>query len=105
MKNILAYILTPIYYLVFGLLLAIFHPVQMIGWHVWGYEGQKRGCGNTEYFNYQKSVGIGQQNKIHWAGKIPQGKPLIIVSNHQSQYDIPPVVWYFKKITQVHLKN
>ena len=28
--------------------------------------------------------------------KLPQGKPLIIVSNHQSQYDIPPVVWGFR---------
>ena len=29
--------------------------------------------------------------------KLPQGKPLIIVSNHQSQYDIPPVVVGFRK--------
>ncbi len=29
--------------------------------------------------------------------KLPKGKPLIIVSNHQSQYDIPPVVWGFRK--------
>jgi 1-acyl-sn-glycerol-3-phosphate acyltransferase len=25
------------------------------------------------------------------------GKPLIIVANHQSTYDIPPIIWYLKK--------
>jgi len=29
--------------------------------------------------------------------KLPKDCPLIIVSNHQSQYDIPPVVWGFRK--------
>ena len=25
------------------------------------------------------------------------GKPLIIVANHQSTYDIPPIIWHLKK--------
>jgi 1-acyl-sn-glycerol-3-phosphate acyltransferase len=97
MKNILAYILTPIYYLVFGLLLAIFHPVQMIGWHVWGYEGQKRAVEILNILIIKSQWVLGNRTKFIGLEKIPQGKPLIIVSNHQSQYDIPPVVWYFKK--------
>lgn len=28
---------------------------------------------------------------------LPQDRPLIIVANHQSMYDIPPVVWGFRK--------
>jgi len=28
---------------------------------------------------------------------IPKNTPLIIVSNHQSMYDIPPIIWYMKK--------
>jgi 1-acyl-sn-glycerol-3-phosphate acyltransferase len=97
MKNILAYILTPIYYLVFGLLLAIFHPVQMIGWHVWGYEGQKRAVEILNILIIKSQWVLGNRTKFIGLEKIPQDKPLIIVSNHQSQYDIPPVVWYFKK--------
>jgi 1-acyl-sn-glycerol-3-phosphate acyltransferase len=96
MKNILAYILTPIYYLVFGLLLAIFHPVQMIGWHVWGYEGQKRAVEILNILIIKSQWVLGNRTKFIGLEKIPQDKPLIIVSNHQSQYDIPPVVWYFK---------
>ncbi len=29
--------------------------------------------------------------------KLPKGRPLIIVSNHQSTYDIPPIIWYLRK--------
>jgi 1-acyl-sn-glycerol-3-phosphate acyltransferase len=97
MKNILAYILTPIYYLVFGLLLAIFHPVQMIGWHVWGYEGQKRAVEILNILIIKSLWILGNRTEFIGLEKIPQDKPLLIVSNHQSQYDIPPVVWYFKK--------
>jgi 1-acyl-sn-glycerol-3-phosphate acyltransferase len=29
--------------------------------------------------------------------KLPLNRPLIIASNHQSTYDIPPLIWYFRK--------
>ena len=28
---------------------------------------------------------------------IPKNKPLIIVANHQSMYDIPPIIWYMRE--------
>ena len=28
---------------------------------------------------------------------IPKGIPLILVCNHQSMYDIPPIIWYMRK--------
>ncbi len=28
---------------------------------------------------------------------IPTDKPLIITTNHQSMYDIPPIIWYMRK--------
>ena len=28
---------------------------------------------------------------------IPRDRPLIIVSNHQSMYDIPPIIWHMRK--------
>ena len=97
MKKILAFVLTPVYYLVFGLLLVIFHPIQMICWNVWGYKAQKR---TVEILNYLiiKSLWIlGTRVTFQGFEKIPPGKPLIIISNHQSQYDIPPVVVGFRK--------
>lgn len=29
--------------------------------------------------------------------QIPSDRPLIIVTNHQSMYDIPPIIWYMRK--------
>lgn len=29
--------------------------------------------------------------------KLPTDRPLIIVTNHQSMYDIPPIIWYMRK--------
>lgn len=29
--------------------------------------------------------------------EIPSGRPLIIVTNHQSMFDIPPLIWYMRK--------
>ncbi|WP_317044137.1 lysophospholipid acyltransferase family protein [Maribacter cobaltidurans] len=28
---------------------------------------------------------------------IPTDRPLIVVTNHQSMYDIPPIIWYMRK--------
>ena len=28
---------------------------------------------------------------------MPESGPLIIVTNHQSMYDIPPLIWYLRK--------
>lgn len=96
MKTILGYILTPIYYLVFGLLLAIFHPIQMLGWKFFGYPGQKRAVEILNIFIIRSLWILGSSVKFYGFEKLPKGKPLIIVSNHQSQYDIPPIVWAFR---------
>lgn len=29
--------------------------------------------------------------------ELPSNRPLIIVTNHQSMYDIPPLIWYMRK--------
>jgi 1-acyl-sn-glycerol-3-phosphate acyltransferase len=97
MKNILAYILTPVYYLVFGFLLGFFHPIQVICWHVFGYRGQKRAVEILNILIIKSLWILGNSTKFIGFEKLPKDKPLIIVSNHQSQYDIPPVVWGFRK--------
>ena len=110
MKKILSYILTPIYYLVFGLLLAVFHPVQVISWNIWGYPGQKRAVEILNYLIIKSLIILGSSPKFNGFEKLPKNKPLIIVSNHQSQYDIPPIVVGFREhypkfISKIELGN
>jgi len=97
MKKVLGYILSPIYLLVFGLILGIFHPIQVVCWKVWGYPAQKRAVDIMNFLMIKSLIILGSRVKFKGFENLPKECPLIIVSNHQSQYDIPPVVWGFRK--------
>jgi len=97
MKKIFGYILSPIYLLVFGLLIGIFHPIQVVCWNMWGYPALKRAAEIMSYLIIKSLIILGSRVEFKGFEKLPQNRPLIIVSNHQSQYDIPPVVWGFRK--------
>lgn len=97
MKKILSYILTPVYLIVFGLLLLIFHPIQVITRAIWGYPVRKKAVDVLNY-GLLYSLGIlGTRITFKGLEKIPQGRPLIIVANHQNTLDIPAVIIGFKK--------
>lgn len=40
---------------------------------------------------------LGTRYSIRGASKIPLDRPIIFVSNHQSMYDIPPMIWFLRK--------
>jgi 1-acyl-sn-glycerol-3-phosphate acyltransferase len=97
MKKILSYILTPVYLLIFGLLLVVFHPIQMLTNWIWGYPVRKR---SVDVMNYGLLYGLwilGTRITFKGLEKIPQNRPLIIVANHQSTLDIPAVIVGFRK--------
>ena len=97
MKKVLGYILSPIYLLVFGLLLGIFHPIQVVCWKIWGYPAQKRAVDIMNFLIIKSFMILGSRIEFKGFENLPKECPLIIVSNHQSQYDIPPVVWGFRE--------
>jgi len=97
MKKIFGYILSPIYLLVLGVILGVFHPVQVVCWNMWGYPAQKRAAEIMCYLILKSLIILGSRVKFKGFEKLPANCPLIIVSNHQSQYDIPPVVWGFRE--------
>ncbi len=41
---------------------------------------------------------LGTTYKIENRNLVPKGVPVIIVTNHQSMYDIPPIIWFLRKI-------
>ena len=97
MKKVFGYILSPIYLLVLGTLLGIFYPIQVVCWNVWGYPAQKRAVEMMSYLIIKSLAILGSRVEFKGFEKLPKDCPLIIVSNHQSQYDIPPIVWGFRK--------
>ena len=96
-KKILSYLLTPIYLICFGLLLVIFHPIQMFTRWIWGYPVRKKAVDVLNYGLLYSLRILGTKITFYGLEKIPQGRPLIIVANHQTTLDIPAVIVGFRK--------
>ena len=96
-KKILSFLLTPIYLIIFGLLLGIFHPIQVITRWIWGYPVRKKVVDVLNFGLLYSLQILGTKITFRGLDKIPQGRPLIIVSNHQSTLDIPAVIIGFRR--------
>jgi 1-acyl-sn-glycerol-3-phosphate acyltransferase len=97
MKKILSCILSSVFYLVFGLLLLIFHPLQVISYNLFGYKAHKRTVDLLNWLLIQDFWILLCRPSFTGFEKLPRNRPLIIVANHQSMFDISPVVWGFRK--------
>ncbi len=95
--KLISHILTPIFAVVFFLILIIFHPVQWFAIKLFGYTAHKN---TVDYMNwcFVKSLLIlGIKVKVEIAESLPTDVPIIFASNHQSLFDIPPMIWKFRK--------
>ncbi len=97
MEKILSYPITFVYYLVFLLLLVIFHPIQWICLNVFGYQAHKKSVDILNLGLVRTTHLLGTRYTITCRENIPEGVPLIIVANHQSMYDIPAIIWFLRK--------
>ena len=97
MQKLLAYPLTIIYFLCFGLVLVIFHGIQWFCFNVFGYRAHKASVIWLQFWIMRCLNILGTRFSINNPHKLDTNRPLIIVSNHQSTYDIPPIIWYFRK--------
>ena len=92
----MAYPLTLIYFLIFGLVLLVFHPVQWICLNWFGYGAHQKSVSYLNLVLMWCTYILGTRYTFINEHKIPTDKPLIIVSNHQSMNDIPPIIWYMR---------
>jgi 1-acyl-sn-glycerol-3-phosphate acyltransferase len=97
MKKLLSYPLSLVYLIIFGSLLLIFHPVQVCCRFVGGYPLRKCAVDVLNFLLLYSLVILGSRIRFRGFSNIPTGRPLIIVSNHQSTFDIPPIIWGFRK--------
>ena len=97
MQKILAYPLTVIYFICFGLTLVIFHPIQWFCFNVLGYKAHKISVDWLQFFLMRCLNVLGTRFTFNNAHNISVNTPLILVSNHQSMYDISPIMWYMRK--------
>lgn len=97
MQKLISYILTPVYFVCFGLTLVIFHPVQWFCLNVFGYKAHKISVDWLQFFIMRSLNVLGTRFSFQNNFNIDCNQPIIIVANHQSMYDIPPLIWYMRK--------
>ena len=97
LSKILSYPLSVLFYLCFGLDLIIFHPIQWVCLTIFGYEAHKKSVDYFNWFILRCLNLVGTRFSVTLNSSIPNNVPIIIVSNHQSMWDIPPIIWYLRK--------
>ncbi|MCK0108361.1 1-acyl-sn-glycerol-3-phosphate acyltransferase [Flavobacteriaceae bacterium S0825] len=97
MIKLLAYPLTLIYAFFFFLTLIVFHPIQWFAFNVLGYQAHKRVVICLQFWLMRCLNILGTRFTFNNPHKIDSNRPLIIVANHQSMYDISPLMWYMRK--------
>lgn len=96
MRKIIAYPLSILYQISFGLCLLIFHPIQWLADKLIGYSALKRVVSILNLCLLRCSIILGTRYSFNNPHKIPSNRPLIIVANHQSMHDIPPIIWWMR---------
>lgn len=105
MKKLIDYTLSGIYLLYFGLLLLIFHIAQIIAFHLIGPKAQKR---VVDALNWCITYGwllTGTRITYNELATLPEGRPIIFVANHQSMFDIPPIIWFLRRFEPIFVSK
>lgn len=97
MRKLLAYPITILHFICFGLALLIFHPIQWFCFNVFGYKAHKVSVDWLQFFLMRSLNVLGTTFTFTNPYKLEKGIPIILVANHQSMHDIPPLIWYFRK--------
>jgi len=97
MRKFFGYILSPFVILAFFLALLVFQPIQWVCYKFFGYAAHKWSVDilnlcllSTVYLAGNRVVFVNKQN-------LPIGRPIIFLANHQSMFDIPPLIYYLRK--------
>lgn len=97
MKKFLGYILSPVFYLFFGLSLLVFHPIQWICYRVFGYKAHKVSVDALNFCLTYCDFFLASSVSFRNEQDLPLQQPKIFVANHQSMYDIPALIWFLRK--------
>lgn len=94
----LGYIPTLLFLPIFFIILVIFHPIQIIAHRLFGYGGLKTVVDYMNGLLMCSTMLTGTTYRLTGSQLPEETRPYIIVANHQSMFDISPLIWYFRKM-------
>ena len=97
MEKLISYPISLFSMIVFLTFLCIFHPIQWVCLHCFGYNAHKKSVAILNGILLRVAHFLGATFKISNRELIPEGVPIIFVANHQSLYDIIGIIWFLRK--------
>ena len=97
MNKVLGYIFSPIHYLVFGFFICLFHPIQWVCFNLGGQKAHKKSVDLLNFFLVGTYYLMGSLINFKNPYQLPSHRPIIFIANHQSLYDIPPLIWFLRR--------
>ena len=105
MRKLLDYVLSSIYLVYFGVVLLVFHALQVGAFHLLGKDAHKKTVdvmnGFIAYGWYLTGSRIGYRQLTN----LPTNRPIIFVANHQSMFDISPIIWFLRRHTPIFVSK
>ncbi|MFY7811454.1 MAG: lysophospholipid acyltransferase family protein, partial [Flavobacterium sp.] len=74
-----------------------FHPIQWFCLKYLGYQAHSHSVAILNGFLVRTTHLLGTRYHIYHEQKISENQPIVWVCNHQSLYDIPPIIWFMRK--------
>jgi len=105
MKKLLDYVLSSVYLLYFGLVLLVFHVLQVGAFHLFGKSAHKT---VVDWLNASIAFGwylTGSRIRFSDVSHLPTDRPIIFVANHQSMFDISPMIWFLRRHTPIFVSK
>ena len=98
-QKFFATILSVLFYPCFFGCLIVFHGIQVFCRHVFGKKVHKKSVDIMNFFLLRCINLVGNTTNYTCNYTLPENKPLLVVANHQSMFDISMIVWYMRKIS------
>ena len=105
MKKLLDYVLSCVYLLYFGLVLLVFHVLQVGAFHLFGKDIHKKTVDVMNAFIAYGWYLTGSRIRYRPLADLPTDRPIIFVANHQSMFDISPIGWFLRRHTPIFVSK
>jgi len=105
MKKVLDYVLSCIHLLYFAILLLVFHVIQVIAFNIFGAKAHQKSVNILNYFIVKGWLILGTRTYIYRNHPLPEDRSIIFIANHRSMFDIPGIIWFWRKHTPLFVSK
>ena len=104
-KKLLDYGLSILYLIWFGMVLLVFHGLQVVAFTVFGRLAHQWVVNGMNWCITYGFYLTGTRVRLQNLTELPLNRPLIVIANHQSMFDISPMSWLLRRHTPIFVSK